>query len=576
MSGRVWRFAVVAILAATRLVQAEEPNRKPAKAPEFPLAENMPASEFARQAIEFLRDHPASKFAPRVALDLLAAANAARDESLAHQARVALFLDYPESPQAALALGFYRQPVEYAAFLNKVFDDNVDSPGGLFAYRFSRAIHRGLAHFNQSFGDRSLSLRIVAMTRRHVGHWLRAPARADVAQGDDQAAKVGRIVLDEQITAVEAIERLHAMGGERLARIIERVLFDELPDAVRQEPKLQRLLAENYLSRAKLPEAAAILNEATLAAADAEWLLSRAICAAQLGKADGARQSLDAIETRFAGSPQNDVGRVLLACLEKKTDNEQAFANHVLTLARQIKAGGWNMLEASLAAFNPQTQRTINVYLAYAIDQNLLELQIREEAKLVAAYRCEAQHCQVYIAGEQAILKFPQPVMPVPTASLQVNRDGDFNFNWNVQTGFSLRAAGAANRGLLDSALLSTADGLQTCLASVNRRGWFLESLVSPEDGIRVEWVQASSDPPRVDRAQIEFSPEQRTLAFRSKFFISNLKVRYGEAGELAFAPPAWPALPIAEKSAVDFTFIIRALAAAAELFKNSPATGGK
>ncbi len=576
MSGRVWRLAVVALFAATRLVQAEEPNQKPAKATEFPLAESMSAGDFARRAGDFLREHPASKFAPRVALDLLTTANATRDESLANQARVALFLDYPESPQAALVLGFYRQPGEYAAFLNKVFDDNVDSPGELFAYRFSRAIQRGLAHFNQGLGDRGLSLRVVAMTRRHARHWLRAPARADIAQGDDPAAKVGRVILDEQITAVEAIERLHAMRGEHLARVIERVLFDELPDAVRQEPKLQRLLSANYLSRGKLSEAAAILNGATLEEADAEWLLSRAICAAQLGSLEDARRSLDAIETRFAGSLQNDVGRVLLPCLEKKTDNEQAFANHVLTLARQIKAGDWNMLEASLAALNPQTQRTINVYLAYAVDQNLLELQIRDEAKLVAAYRCEAQHCQVYIAGEQAILKFPQPVMPVPTASLQVNRDGVFNFNWNVQTGSSLRAAGAANRGLLDSELLSTTGGLQRCLASINRKGWFLESLASQEDGIRVQWLHASSDPPSADRTQIEFSPERRTLAFRSKFLISNLNLRYGGSGSLALAPPAWPELPIAEKSAVDFTFIIRALAAAAELFKNSPAMGGK
>lgn len=49
----------------------------------FPLAEKLLPSVFAKDALAWLAAHPTSRFAPRVALDLLVSANATGDDELA-------------------------------------------------------------------------------------------------------------------------------------------------------------------------------------------------------------------------------------------------------------------------------------------------------------------------------------------------------------------------------------------------------------------------------------------------------------------------------------------------------------
>ena len=590
---------------------ADETAAPPAatgSAEDFPLAEKLLPSVFAKQALAWLQAHPTSRFGPRVALDLLVSANAAGDDMLAGKARAELLLEHPSSTQAAFLLSSYKQPNELADFLVSLFDANLDPCPAGFSPKFLRAVDRGCEHFHQQiFSHRGLALRVALLTRRHPRHRFREPARAVLVAGsiggrqatinaatagmwqsEEEAIRaVSAVVVDDKPAArggaivdsvtVETIERLHALGDNRTARIAERFLLGELPEATRALPALRKIEATNCIARDKLDEAAAVLDQDWAGPADAEWLWCRALCHARQGQRDlalTALESLEVLERERADSVLGEAGRALSRSLRANQHETQILARHLLTTIKEMEGGDWRLFEAEVGINNPRTHRPVNVYFALDLAADLLEVHLGDERRPVFAYRCDAGGTRVFVSGEPAISHFRQRMSPQPTVSLRNGPNG-FKLLWNLNFGDTLRTVPQANKAFFDTVAHAGATGIAQAMGHVHRMGWFLESVAEKEGELSIRAMRLGIDPLQIERCELQISPAERTLAFRSRL-VESTRLRHGPAAAFELTPPAWPDLPVVEKESADISIIAHALSAMGELFSSSAPVAAK
>lgn len=517
-------------------------------------------------------------------------------------------LEHPASPQAAFLLSLYKQPIELADFLVSLFDANLDPCPAGFGPKFLRAVERGGEHFHQPiFNHRGLALRVALLTRRHRRHRFREPARAVLVggsiaahqaplnaaaagtwHGEEAAVRaVSAILIDENLAAgnasavdditVATIERLHALSDNRTARIAERVLLGELPEAKRASPLLRKIEISNFLDRDKLDEAGALLDRDWAGPADAQWLWCRALCHARLGHRElalEALKSLEIIEQRRTDPAFRDAGRALARSLRADDGETRIIAQHVSAMLKEMERGDWRLFEAEVGINNPRTRRPIHVYVALDLANDLLEVHLGDAGRPVFAYRCDAGGTRVFVSGELAISHFRQRMSPQPMVSLQNGPNG-FKLFWNLNFGDTMRTVPQANQPFFDTVSRAGAAGIAQALGHVHRMGWFVESVEEKEGQLSMRVMRLGAGPRKIERCELQVSPAQRTIGFRSRL-VESTRLKHGPAAAFELTPPAWPDLPVVEKESADVSIIGHALSAVGELFSASAPVAAK
>jgi hypothetical protein len=353
------------------------------------------------------------------------------------------------------------------------------------------------------------------------------------------------------------IRRLHE-SDQPVAKVAERFLLSRLPVGQRREPAVSKLIGENHLLANKPAAALPPLESLPPDECDAQILYWRGFCKAALRRPEPALADWNELKERFPDSPWCQPAGELAERLATLDHDMQSYAALLHAAIGRLKQQGPGVLEATVA-LSPAGKPPLTLYVGTVAARHQIELVLREEERVLLAYRCDNHGCAFYVSPEQSIHHTSQPIVPVATGNIGVSSDGHFQFTWFAYWGQSFPAAAQANAGLFESHWLSTEAGLAQLLNSLIRRGWFPLPPAKGAGGTRYEWIGVHPNAVDFHRLTATTSADGR-LTFHAGPVDGML--RYGPEGAFELSPPVWPDLPIITKTQLDPSVMFRAMAA--------------
>lgn len=547
-----------------------------------PEIERLPPQAFIAEAQRFFAENPDTPDGPRLAMDLLMAGTVVNNADAVKQAQTRLCLDYSGSTQASYAMSTMQsqaQPKGYAKFLSTVFDENVDRLDDYLTKRFTKAVELGIQRIgNQLFSHSPLALRCALVARETGDYRLEAVALSALPKNHDQIGPVVEILTIRGTEAVDRIRALHVLRENAEAQVAERFLISRLPETQRQQPDVQALVAMIHLRRAKLADALRVLDGLSADVTTAQLLYCRGWCHASTGDNLAAVAAWDELRESFPDSPWCAPTEELSGYARGLHSNLRRYARSLLSTVTSIKHLGSGAMEATFTIRPPGERPPLTLYFGAVPAHNRLEILLRDDFHVVAAYRSHREGCSFYFVGEPLIYQVAAPLVLAPTVEFRANGDGSFSWRASVGIQNTLADIPKANQALLESKYLTTLDGVLELLMAKVRSGW----IPVPPKGIGgdtvCQWVRAQPDTPQLERFEWRTSADGRVLSILSTL-VESKSLRYGRADDIKLAPPGWPELPVATRQQIDPALLLRAAGALLQAFtqggQDQPETAG-
>ena len=528
---------------------------------------------YEREAQDFLKTHPESEFAPRAALDLLIYATAADRKDLAEEMQLKLALDYPESMQASYLQRTFAKDEDYRKLLAKLLERNARSPRDDFPKAYQRALGAGTKRFGKGLlNDSDFLLKsaiIVGATGDADAQQTLMAVFHELAKNEEALRKIAGIAADEKRPSAERAQALHQESENATAAFLRDFFLSRLSAEEKESAGIRRVIADSHLVKARFSDALALLEKLPADADPDKVLFQRIWCHASKGEPAKVAALQSELDEKFPQSPWCKEGHAVLHAAENAEKNMGLYAEALHAFADDAKKQ-FGALECTILSDGGDASKKLTVYLALSTGTNYLELQIRQGADLMLAYRSTGKDASLFSKDDAAIHHFLQPgPVPIPVLNLERDKDGSFQFTFNAQFQSGFKGAAADSPTLLDSPFLSTREGALDLLRSTPRTGALLADVTESAGVRKFALVFRDALKPGSTEVAIMISPDHRiTRLHAGKFELRD--IRYGPADSVKFTPPAWPEAKTVTAETFDIAYFFKFFGKVMEIFSSS------
>ena len=522
---------------------------------------------FLRDSKSYLKKYPEAIESPRLVLDYLMVAKAARDLSSINDATSKLLFNYPRSlPSLHFISSFVNNPKAFTDLLvSKANQGKLESKE--FAVAYCRALLLGARNIGaQVLSDSSLRLRAYLLARKaEVEEIESSAAKAlDVElQRDNGFAKIAKIIRSESST-VEKISALSAYSGKDaefatafyLAQLTEEerkstsIIIIQLRQALFGKPKN---IEQAITSIARLPSKIA-------AQADVQTFLALA----QLldGKSDLAIQTLSKIPTSSKNKVMEQWGKTAQSFangIQYRENRTKAVLKAVAEAMDQMEGFSTLYVEIEWKDNSVESANTIRAQVGVSTIGKHLEIHVQKGGIPIFAYRTVEDKSSLFSTELNKSISFQTPgVFPVPKFDVQRDVEtGGFAYNFNLN--FSTTQDKLIDEGIkiLESPYLGTSKGREVFLNYLlSEKGLWISPAknISGGTSFPLSMLNPENPVPTSINLTIDLSRKLRSLQIGS-FFISNFS--QGDATVMKKLP-SWPSAEQSKEEKFDFNLLMK------------------
>ena len=522
---------------------------------------------FLRDSKSYLKKYPEAIESPRLVLDYLMVAKAARDLSSINDATSKLLFNYPRSlPSLHFISSFVNNPKAFTDLLvSKANQGKLESKE--FAVAYCRALLLGARNIGaQVLSDSSLRLRAYLLARKaEVEEIESSAAKAlDVElQRDNGFAKIAKIIRSESST-VEKISALSAYSGKDaefatafyLAQLTEEerkstsIIIIQLRQALFGKPKN---IEQAITSIARLPSKIA-------AQADVQTFLALA----QLldGKSDLAIQTLSKIPTSSKNKVMEQWGKTAQSFangIQYRENRTKAVLKAVAEAMDQMEGFSTLYVEIEWKDNSVESANTIRAQVGVSTIGKHLEIHVQKGGIPIFAYRTVEDKSSLFSTELNKSISFQTPgVFPVPKFDVQRDVEtGGFAYNFNLN--FSTTQDKLIDEGIkiLESPYLGTSKGREVFLNYLlSEKGLWISPAknISGGTSFPLSMLNPENPVPTSVNLTIDLSRKLRSLQIGS-FFISNFS--QGDATVMKKLP-SWPSAEQSKEEKFDFNLLMK------------------
>ena len=224
-----------------------------AQSAQFPMLEDyLPSgkvAEYIDAASKYLQQHPSSRFAPRVAFDLLMVSEGTSNKTLADTMRALLLFEHGRSIQAFYVVAGFKEAKDLRDFLKNQAKIKLEDDPGSLSLQFTQAVEVGLYHFKEKLledGDFLLQAYALAdiVGAERISQIILPALRRECAVNEDLSL-VFNIFQDNTLNTVEKIIKLH--DRKKGADFLEQFYLTTLTSAQKMHPPILKIGAENAI-----------------------------------------------------------------------------------------------------------------------------------------------------------------------------------------------------------------------------------------------------------------------------------------------------------------------------------------
>jgi hypothetical protein len=529
-------------------------------------------SDYAAKAESYLIAQPDAPASPRVAMDLLIAAEVFDDRASAIKMSELLLSEYPTSLQARYMVANLHEASDFTGLMAEIASEGMQNMPAEFPVKYMQAERLGLARFGATALGSGAPLIRTTLLARLAGDTQMAGACIQLMNSPSQAdeRQVLIAVADDSRPVIDRLKQLHTLTNRALAVPFEQYLLDKLSDADRQTSDVLRIEAENDLFTGQLSDSLPLLKKMAPGG-----VLEPRLAFWQAWATAAAGNSADAaaLMNQLAQTAGNDPWGKQAADLAPALGNVDNSVNHNVEAALLASRGltnGLDQIEAQATYIRPDGVK-LDAYFAH-VGGKLFELEIQRDGKTFFVYRDTDKDCTIFLDGQPAIYHSDKPgVVLVPM--LAIRRLGNnFLFAGGMKFTYQLDDFETALTNILGSPNLSTRDGLQDLLNSTVRRGIVPLPPTTAGGNTVYAWVKPSLDTPDVTRVEFTVASNDQITAISSgQFNLTNLK--YGPAGSFALTKPAMPTGKTIESGPLDANLVAHLVSTVVNQFSPPPTT---
>ena len=532
-------------------------------------------ADYLKEATTYLSRNASSKFAPRVALDLLMVAENAKSETVSNTMKALLLFEYGESLQGAYILTSFEDAGTFREFLLAQADRRLKSDPGQLPRHFTRAVANGLRHFEAKLLEggpfllKAYCLADAAGSEQVASVVLQALRRE--ASDDDALAALMEVCIDTQTPTPEKVLRLHGLDGD--AAFLKRFYLSTLSPTEGVQPGILRIRVENAINSRDYEEAKLLIS--SLPQEDREkpevlfwkgWVLFA------LREEQHALDALDELVREHPTSEWAATAKTYGEGIRYMARGREENVKAILAISKALQEGvgileAHGQYEHDPGKAEPQTYA---IYVGIVPKENRLVVMLHRNGVLSLGYRSTDRRSAIYLKEGNTTLAFGSPgPIPAPSLSLTRGDDGAFSIQTGLAMESSIERAGAKASSLFDSPFLSTREGIQTLLEYTSRRyGWVPGKPVTVDGTSAFVWHVPSTTSSVMKKFEYRTSEDNR-FSYMKYAGVCLESLKYGETSSFKLSPPPWPDSPVEESEKFDINAMMKLMGAAMELVQS-------
>jgi tetratricopeptide (TPR) repeat protein len=506
---------------------------------------------------------------PRVLFDAVIWATVRRDKAGAAAAQGRLILEHPGSLYADYVVATFAKPQDYRKLLKDEFTKRQEKIEAGFAKSFCRAVQLGRNWFGQEFLSDEDFVVLCALAAYEARDFpLEVWCRDKLSQSKKDAFRgIASTVFDNSLTTMQQVCQLHAIE-HKSAALFRSHLMGKLSEAERERPEILRVEAETLLEEGSFHEALPVVDKLLALEETPQLLFWRLWCLAALGRYQEAKAAIASLAQQAPHDPWTDCANEFGESLDAWEDNLSASVGLFLAAVDRLRHPATTSFEGTVV-YTPDAGRTISVYLALVVDRAHFEVMIRQEDRVILAYRALEGRGRIYCDGDPTIQEFQRNAF-YPVAGIQVVPDEEkLRYFWNANISSAPHAMAESRERIRIAPVLLTPEGMaQTLRGQLLAKGNFPAAVVREPDGSRVTLLHAQARRPELRRTEIGFSPNAMITRF-DLGWLTCKDLQYGPRESVVLSPPRWPELPVTSRDDLEAATLFRLLGAVTSLFQS-------
>jgi len=544
----------------------------------FPLVEDYIVAgklgQYIKDAMAYLRKYPSSRFAPRVAFDLMLIGQRTKKPKLVEDMRAYLVMDRPRSLQTSYVVAQFKKPAEFRQFVNKRMSVVFKKHPHLVPQSFIRAVEAGLGHFqaklldNTSFLLRTYCMAHIAGADKLSGSTL--PVLRERIADSPELLAVLNTYTDDKLSMSQKVARLHNMRKQGDAKFLKRALLGQLSKDEKKKPDIVRTVVENAIGMRKYEDALSFGAAMPPAMRDEPQVMFwKAWTLFGLEKDAPAIEQLAELRKAHPKSEWASIAETYVDGIGHFGRRQKASADAILAVTRKARQG-IGVFEARFTHKKENDDgetEVLNAYLGMVPGDDRFEMALHRNGRMSLGYHTSRTKAAFLVRSEAKTLKYTEPG-PIPTPIVEVNRspEGGFHVGAGLGMSTSMESAGRKASSAIRSPYLSTPEGLQELLDYTTRRqGWVPAEPVEKDGVTSYVWLIPATETPKLERLEFRVSGNSLVYVEFDTFRLDS--ARYERKKSFDLAPPEWPKREAEMKDEFEPGTMFRLLGAVAEWF---------
>lgn len=523
---------------------------------------------FLEVARKYLEDKPEAVEAPRISMDYLMAAKAARDIEAIDFATTRLLFNYANSlPTLHFISSFEKGSKTLTELLiAKANSGNLQSKE--FAVAYCRAlitIARG--HGPEFLSNPSLRLRAYLLgTKAEVKEIKISASKAlelNTKKNNNQS-KVIKIILSEE-NLIEKLNQLSALSGKD-CEFSTAYYLAQLSKEDRASDEIRLIqLKQALFSKPKNVE-----NALTLIASLPRKLGKQAKIQTYLGLAhyldEKNELAINTLSQISANSSDKESqqwqknAKSMASGIQFVDSRKQLFLESMGKAISQLNQDSDSIyLELIWGTENKKEAGPYTAFISASKEKELFEIHLQTRGMTIFAYRADNQSASIFSSENNSTIAFKSSgAIPIPNFDIQRDiNSGGFNFNFNLNFAPDFESLVGEGIKFLENSYISTNKGRDVLLSYFLNQGayWFLPS--TPVSGGNAHFL-SNLDPDQTEPGKIEIVFDLRNnlkAIDMGKLKIENISV--GDSSVLDMVPE-WPGGKTIDAEKFDFSLLMK------------------
>jgi len=502
---------------------------------------------YRTSVLQFLDKKATAPEAPRAAMDLLQYSSVIESEpNTALRMYATLLMDYTPSYQTKYLMSQLRDPSEFTRMMYGIFLANAQNIPPEFPRKFVRATRAGLTRFPEGrsllAGGQELVAFTAIMAHRagdgDLQDTLQNVLKQLGPQGEAGLAIV-QTMTDDHKTPVEQLTALHQVTPHGGVIIFERMLSNQLKDADRDLPTVQKILADDDVMEGRLTDALTKLDKLPADMLDARLSFWRGWATAVKGDSARAAHILRDLAKQSPNDPWGKLAGEAAVDVEGQAENLAAATDSLFNAMTPFhnKIHGLEMH----SQFDVPKGPPVHLYLGIIAKQNM-ELFATQGDVVKVAYHSTEKDSSVYFADENKKWVFNSGgILAVPTIQWTGTQLSlSTSPSWLDTPDDVLTTIGK----LAQLPFVASRGGVTDWMDSFVKQGT-LPGRVQVDGTVKTfKWIHP--DPLEAKLVTTSYSIDSKTSAMtfsRGEFKITSLRV-VGDDQELTLSAPVMPNVP--------------------------------